>query len=118
MFDFDEIDLDDYVFTYHTESHINSAYSGYLEETEQRHTPFKKKKFIFEYVKSEVLQGYRKYHEHEQEWGRLKFYAEELQKQSDESVEIPKETLIKKAYILYDQCIQLAHEGFQIPNIK
>ncbi|GEM_PF-6202228 len=116
MFDFDEIDLNDYFFTYHTESHINSAYRQYLEETEQVYDSVKKTKFIFEYVKSEILQGYRKYAEHEQEWGRLKWYAEELEKQYNKNAEIPIETLIQKAYILYDQALLLEKQGFPIPN--
>lgn len=118
MFDFDEIDLNGYLFTYFTESHIEDAYNRYLQETEQTHTQEKRNSFIFEYVKNEVLAGYRRYSEHEQQWVRLKWYAEDILKQSNETIEEHKEDLIKKAYILYDQCIVLAHEGFEIPNIK
>lgn len=116
MFDFDEISVEDYLFTYHTESIINSAFHKHIEKLLITYTKEIKNNFIFEYVKSVILKGYHKHAEFEQEWGRLKYYIESVYKEYFKNPEMITENVLKKVYILLDQALLLEKEGFPIPN--
>lgn len=107
MFEFDDYeDLSDYTFTYPVEQVLNSQYKMCLRKHKEKKIF---EEFVIPFVKERIMYGYSRFRELEPEWEKLKYYIDEVEKESS----------IEKAHILYDQVLQLFYEGFPLPaNLK
>lgn len=115
--DLDEIDLNDYYFTYFTEDLIQRAFKQHTTETGKKYSIYNRYKWILQYIKSVVMIGFRKYGEEEQQWNQLKHEMENLIFEYEKEGEGKVEKILKKAYICYDLALILSHEGFTLPNM-
>lgn len=103
MFDFEDYEeVSDYVFTYPVEQVLESQYKMWLRKHKEKKTF---EEFVIPFVKERIMYGYNRFRELEQDWEKLKYCIEEVEKENS----------IEKANILYDQVLQLNYEGFPLP---
>ena len=112
MFSFDDYEsLDDYTFTYPALEVLRRKYVKWLKKHPPRVAPWEYRYKLVEYVKADILSGYRKFGEVEPEWEPLLFYIKEIEKEF-ECADIDD---LQKILILYDQVLLLLDEGHPLP---